>query len=530
MEPISLSGKTFCSNCGMTIYERPDFKTTPSIIKNEPPKIKDLHTEITDSNFDGILNENKTANAINQGAVQDSVPPITPIATPIIKNADNSTTDTLGNILPAPTIPPTQPQAPSPPDTFVNSSAISSNGVSSFVATTSPKEEKIEPTSVSQPKNISSPSIGVVSPLPTKITGDSKNEGEPLPVQNITTPKGNLLRDKINKTIVPTVPEIPLSQPIPKKALPQNPTIIPTTPSLEINKTQEPAPVTAENGLAQKEKADIPSKTILSKTATEPLAPTDNIEPMGKDKLDAEDTPTVLSGQEKPKLVIRDNGHLGTRGEHRLSQTLRLNTAKQPENEKPQKEKADEQLDNFVEKKGKEFDEQVKNLDTLGASGILLDILDDKAVEKEDEQKMVSFHAAADVVDDIRVLGPEPKKSRKIRHHREKPRLKDQMLSKKGEASSEKKPEQPLIPDTKFDLYGNPMPQPLQPEEIEKMLSRQNSAKITDKKGLEEEKKPKLPASSTTTTSGMMTEMPVIDPEKRKTSALSGYFKDIFNK
>lgn len=47
------------------------------------------------------------------------------------------------------------------------------------------------------------------------------------------------------------------------------------------------------------------------------------------------------------------------------------------------------------------FDERVKDIDTLGASGVLMDILDDKALEKQQEQKVTSLEAAEELVDDI---------------------------------------------------------------------------------------------------------------------------------
>ncbi|MEI7690753.1 MAG: hypothetical protein WCI63_03965 [bacterium] len=46
------------------------------------------------------------------------------------------------------------------------------------------------------------------------------------------------------------------------------------------------------------------------------------------------------------------------------------------------------------------FTEKVKEMDTLGASGILLDILDDKAIEGEDIQKISSYAAAGKLLEE----------------------------------------------------------------------------------------------------------------------------------
>jgi hypothetical protein len=57
------------------------------------------------------------------------------------------------------------------------------------------------------------------------------------------------------------------------------------------------------------------------------------------------------------------------------------------------------------------FDERVKDIDTLGASGVLMDILDDKALEKQQEQKVESLEAAEELVDDIDTSKQKPDKA-----------------------------------------------------------------------------------------------------------------------
>ncbi len=47
------------------------------------------------------------------------------------------------------------------------------------------------------------------------------------------------------------------------------------------------------------------------------------------------------------------------------------------------------------------FSKRVKEIDTLGASGVLLDILDDTALARQNEQKKEALEAAKEVMDDL---------------------------------------------------------------------------------------------------------------------------------
>jgi hypothetical protein len=525
MEPISLSGKTFCSNCGMTIYERPDLKVMPSIMKDpEPPKIKDVHLEIPDSDFDGILDESGEGTK----PILENTPNATDISsqnTPEVKSEPMASMPDLEPDLLKPATPP----VPAPP-----------------ASQTTPATQT--PAPLGQP-----PSTPVVIAGPKVAPALPEAPAQPVVAQVPEVKPAEAKTPEVKPTIIQPenikIPETPQpSRQVETEPLPSQDEIL--TEFADVQKSDELQQM-AEAAIKAGREYKTPPPKPPETTRAAPLQP-------AGPKIEPEPIP------EKPKLVIRDSSHLGHPVPKPISKpkppVKRLSPHKEvlelgkerpqpqetgPIEKIPVKEIKDQPLEPFVKtKKGKEFDETVKKLDTLGASGILLDILDDEALEEQHHHKMESFQAAADVIDDIRVMGPEPEKP-EPEEPQEKPTLIEQIPAVKekkedfkqlSETSpkSEKKEEreEPVKkedkPEPEFTLpHNHPMPQPLQPEEIEAMLARQNNAKLEVKDKEEEEPKRQFPPSPATPFP-TVSPMPVVDPDKRKSNALSGYFKDIF--
>ena len=372
MEPIDLSGKVFCSNCGMTIG------VSESSKEEEIPIISHLTTEVSEDDLDvlGIgptpadkaamipsLSQEFTDNSVdtsfststNQNARPEEIQPIdtkvdsldtaeivtpaqpstanTPPATNINPDDSNLVRQELIKMMGKAT----QSQAPTPSNTEILKSAEPI--APEEPAQTSPTEPPAMPT---PPEPTVDQVLASQSQAPAE--EEVKPEAAPEPTEPMPEPPVDLTPQPEPPT-EPTEPVTPVEPPV------ETPPLTPTDPFDAL----EPSPMTPP----------------VASTPPTPEAPVDNIQPpvMPETKsIDANDFEFIdnyTANDDKPPAP------------------------------------ADLHVELSPEKPSSEFKKKIEDIDTLGASGVLLDILDDKAIQKQDEEKLDSLEAAEDLVGDI---------------------------------------------------------------------------------------------------------------------------------
>jgi hypothetical protein len=429
MEPIDLSGKTFCSNCGMTIYEQKivEEKELPKIIPEniatipeDTPIIKDVHTEVSG---DGLVNEDVTSETQEPGA---GTPTADKAAAPAVK-------------IPISTVS-SQTQQPSAQE--VNNAVTSappqkiSVSVPTPQATTNPA-----PASPPTPNN-----AGTTSP---ETTPEEEHELNIQPAPQ-TPPKQPVDSQPVQNIATVGVPEQKSSDSMETNLIPEISLSTPPTPTVPVATT--PA---------------VSSASEITTELTNPNKPSDK---------------EILEDLVDEKTVV------------------------------PQEEK---------DKSDKIFSEKVKEVDTLGASGILLDILDDKAVEKKNEQELETMVTAAELVGKVQAKAPsevqEPVAS--------PPASIPSTPSNPVKTDSPQATNQPNAPAGAMANAGNPVPNAIedgpklmQPDEIEALLKKQQgqSTPQANTKNIDENDLSKMEFSQ--------------NPKEENGEVLKSYFSNIFRK
>lgn len=181
----------------------------------------------------------------------------------------------------------------------------------------------------------------------------------------------------------------------------------------------------------------------------------------------------------------------------------------------------------------KNFEEKVKEIDTLGASGVLLDILDDTALEKQKEEQLVSLKAAKSLVDDLRFDSENKSDTTKAAQGEQ---------GGKPEKTQAKRETEKTLPKNKPDSNENKPHAPVfTPEEIEAALTGKELPKkepISKPTKLTSTEKDRLDAIIKTTAEDLNKEqaysgskdVTMFTSSDSKSTAVKDYFNNLFNK
>ena len=223
--------------------------------------------------------------------------------------------------------------------------------------------------------------------------------------------------------------------------------------------------------------------------------------------------PDSVSSQESPKPPIK------------LSVTNSTPQAKKPERITETGESPGVDLPKDKQSEG--FSEKVKEIDTLGASGVLLDILDDTAIAKQREQKTEVLKAAGNLIDDLN-FESDKKPIKKIPVSYSK-------------ALETKEPEEVKKPEPVKNNPAKPTVPVFTPEEIEaaltgKELPKKAEEKPLDKNDFKPSKDDAIDALVQTTAEDLRKEqtynqdMDNPNGAEVKSAAVKNYFNNIFKK
>lgn len=448
MEPIDLAGKLFCSNCGMTIYE----KNSQAQTQPTHQIIKEVHTESSDSDFDGLLeipvdsNTKEAGNPFDKDSVQQKIPDminalkdqkastaaapkqaLPPMTSAMTKPAEQSSSNT-NNLKPAPIAPPVAPATPvqKPQMTALKPQTPPAVAETTVMSKPIPVQEPLKPvpaTTNSLPKE----ALKTSPPEPPLQT-------EAVNTQPAITAKTETIRVLNEATAKPKPIEAITDVPINK------PEII-----TAIREKELPHKTTDNNAIIQTKEITFSEK---SKNDT-----FDDLEfrPQPAERKDLSNDPSI-------KALIESARQADFVDKTKKSEEKIQSEKKEPVKTEPEKasyeDKKAKKIDlvkksmptekakhRLTEAERKEFDKKTKELDTLSASGILLDILDDEALSKKNEKKVETMKAAADMIEKIDL--PTEKFVTPPRNEGPKPMQPEELLKSFNVEAEDFKPKEP---------------------------------------------------------------------------------------
>jgi hypothetical protein len=345
MEPIDLSGKVFCSNCGMTI------STSEPKEEKVIPTITHLTTEVADD----------TSELLGSEATE---PRVDINEEPMIPPSDRDEGFTT---------------APKPaPEPIIN------------INQTQPISSPIM-----QPRATPSGEATFTPPASKNITSPSTNDESSLVRQELIKMMGEPLQEKV-ETI-----------PAPRPVQPEPPAI---------NKVSGPEPVEVEQPAASKgpepAEAEVPKEeTVIS---LEPISIGSSAPQIPKEGPKPETELPIIQNITQPKpgiIAIPKSDKAVAPDIDEPSPGIVLPVSTNPVTYKPDelefvdsKDKENVESSKIIlpkEDPSNEFQDRIKQLDALDASGVLLDILDDDALKKQREEKVEALEAAEDLIDTI---------------------------------------------------------------------------------------------------------------------------------
>jgi hypothetical protein len=306
--------------------------------------------------------------------------------------------------------------------------------------------------------------------MPTdKLTSPSS---QPTKTEVVTQDESQKVRDELMKMMAPTVePAQPPSQ-IPEPAQ--------QTEIIEAEKQQNSS---SPDQPEEPKIADMASTD--NQVPTEPMIKTLDIstpitEMQPKDESPAPEVPEPVSGVSEPAPSLPDepvsipvtnlDGNAPTAAPVVDTEATPTETPVAPELVSDTEKYSNVGLQD--NKQSEKFSEKVKEIDTLGASGVLLDILDDAAIAKEREQKTETLKAAEDLIDDLNFEAEnKPAKKAAASSNKKTETIKPKEAGK--HASLEKKATRPIVPvftpeEIEAALTGKELPKKAEGEPIDK--------------------------------------------------------------
>ncbi len=350
MEEIELGGKTFCSNCGMTIGESP-----------EPEKVDISIHRISDIESFGL----------NESSSNPESPPASP---PPVTQPNNAPVITLIH--------------PEPITTEATQDKITEN---SLVNEMIPKQQIGEAAKQNDAAVINNPEAETEKPI---LDDSEKVRKELMKMMEEPTSEGSFSE---SKTITPPTTDV-------LHDLEPN-TLI--SPAESTSKLPDQYNIPMTNNKPDNDSA----LTSDLKRENQPTPPVTLIDEAGISTPATEKLPTDMPiTNEKPFGDINPDLLESIMDSQEISEIKTDSQRDNPPNNiiQPSPSKGVELPSHS--KKPDNFEKEIKDIDILGASGVLLDILDDNAIQKNDEQKVMTYKAAETLIDAIPFK--QPKESR----------------------------------------------------------------------------------------------------------------------
>jgi hypothetical protein len=366
MEQIELGGKTFCSNCGMTIGESP-----------EPEKLNISISHISENDTYDSDSNNPVSNLPTTIAPTTNTPNETnPL---IVMEHSDLNADERSPIVPLPASP-AEGMTPKP-------------SISTAVEVKDEDSQKVA--DINSAKTPTDDSDHVREELLKMMGQTLNNEG----INVASTPEIDATDNTESKADISTEDRQQVAQETSAGGPLTSPSEGENAPIGTMEATGV-TPASVSNSERESDQAQTPENQVPPKNFS--IRPTSiEIEPVSSEKPITDDS----FGDIKPDLM--ESIFYDQKGTESKTNDQRSTSAKGVPVPSPELQQAVGVEIPNLSTKSKDFDEQVKKIDALGATGVLLDILDDSAVEKTDEKKIEAYEAAEELIDKIPFKQPK---------------------------------------------------------------------------------------------------------------------------